>query len=208
MGNATFPPPPPAGVRARGFEGISCQHCPGEDYLLPDGTPDYMTTCSGHGMCIDGTTCECEEAWAGFSLDCSQLACPREEMTLADGTEANLPCTGVGTCYNDLVTLNASVTACNAEGVTSLTPSEHVVPPIDFVAFYVNCDERTMTIARCQCTGITQSAPMCAPITLEQGSIQVLGAAGRRANPSLWLSLVLSTVVATAIVCRPRGPHL
>ena len=55
-------------------------------YRLPDGSPDYSFTCSGHGVCIDGEMCQCEPAWDGFSADCSQLACPYDDVDQPDGT--------------------------------------------------------------------------------------------------------------------------
>jgi len=180
-------------------------HCPGENYLLPDGTPDYSITCSGHGTCIDGISCMCDSAWDGFSDDCSQLACPREDVTMQDGTVQQVHCSGVGACYNDVVALNAS---CDANGVSAATPPQYLLQPNDYVNFYVDCASSTMTIARCLCANTaTQSAPKCEAITLEEGNIVVLDPAGSRARPFPGLSTLLATALAVALL-RPLRRRL
>jgi len=190
------------GTATGGFEGIHCLHCPGENYLLPDGSPDYLMTCSGHGMCIDGISCMCESEWDGFSDDCSQLACPREDVTMQDGTIQQVHCSGVGACRNIVVEMGANA-SCGADGVSALTPRDFVQPPNDYVAFYVDCATARMTIAQCVCANTaTQSAPKCEPITLEEGNIVVIDPAASRARPFPGVSAMLATALAAALL-RP-----
>jgi len=134
------------------YSGIHCLHCPGAD------TTDYTTTCSGHGICIDGQYCRCEQAWNGFSTDCSQLACPSTaDASSTDGDSALQFCNGAGECYN---TVNSSVTC-------PTSASETV--GMDFVAQSLDCGAGTITIARCRCE-VGTIPPQCMAFTATEAT--------------------------------------
>jgi len=194
--NGTF-----TGTYTGGYTGIHCLHCPGEDPRGPDGEPDYSFTCSGHGRCIAGEYCECEPAWDGFSDDCSHLACPADPSE--DEDEERTFCTGVGECINaPLVQLNDTVTVCDENGESTLSPHEFVRPPNDWVARYVDCEARTMLIAQCSCPPM-RSIPFCGEITVEEGSLTVLGSpAASRVRPSAGASFAIAMAVAVAFLCN------
>ena len=183
-------------------------------------------TCSGHGVCIDGERCQCEAAWDGAPLglpaDCSQLACPSEDVAQTDGTTTKYYCSGVGMCINlPVQALNATVQACDENGNSPLVPDQYLEDGImmangevkffqshDYVAHYVECAARTMTIAKCDCPDPrTQVPPDCRPIILAEAEIRVLDSAARRAHPSSWgvlASLVAAMAVAAAVQTRDR----
>ena len=203
------------GGEATGFPGIHCLHCPGEDYRLPDGSPDYSMTCSGHGKCIDGESCLCEDEWDGyFSDDCSQLACPAEDVENDDGTTTKFFCSGVGQCANLPLTPLNGTASCDANGgYAGITPDQYLVAqgffPNDYVAYYVNCETRMMTIAKCECPDYsTQMPPDCQRIVLAEASITVLDGAARRVDASSSRALAtvaVATAFATAVVLRGRA---
>jgi len=188
-GNPYYCPLPTWSLQA--YAGIHCLHCPGENYRLPDGSPDYTRTCSGHGICIDGEYCQCEAAWNGFSDDCSMLACPRTEVESDTGETELQYCNGVGTCYN---TVNTSI-VCPAD------PSG-AVPNDDYVAYHVDCATNTMTLARCSCPpGFVQ--PRCAAFTATEAQNVLVTSPGTVAVQSqLLLTVVLAVSVAVFVNAR------
>ena len=161
------------------YSGIFCLKCPGEEL-----NSSYTTTCSGHGVCVDGKACLCDEAWAGFSDDCSQLACPAEEDSSAtDGSPALQSCNGVGTCYN---TVNSSI-SCPASAAETVG--------LDFVAQSLNCEANIITIARCECpTGFVR--PRCLALTATEATNVLVSHAARSAPGSMSLVVALVAVVA------------
>ena len=180
-GNPFFCPLPSWAIQ--NLSGVTCLHCPGEP------TDDLTLTCSGHGICKDGTECLCEAAWNGFSANCSQLACP---STVVPGSEPPVTqyCNGVGTCYN---TINSSV-SCPASAADTVG--------IDFVASYLDCDAGSITIARCSCPPGT-IPPSCNVFTAtEAGNELVTSAAAGAAAPSLLMSICLAFVASASLVRR------
>ena len=68
-------------------------------------------------------------------------------------------------------------------------------------------ETRTMTIAQCECPRQT-SVPMCAPISLEKGSITVIGSAfgspaAARVHGSPRMALMLAMVLGALFLWRP-----
>ena len=201
------------GEAVGGYVGIECLHCPGENPKTIDGRKDFTYTCSGHGVCIDGTTCQCEPNWAGFSSDCSQLACPTETVTDADGSVRQVFCSGVSpdACINPPAITITNGSACDADGNPVATPGPYLENPIDYVNFHVECATKKMIVAQCACTGITQAPPDCAPVQLKGDSLTVIDAANpRHRNRSggglAGLAVAVAAVGATLLLAvGPRG---
>jgi len=178
---------------------IYCLHCPSdrdangalqEAYKLDDGTPDYTSTCSGHGTCVAGLQCSCDPAWSGFTDDCSLLACPVELEEAVDGAARSNYCNGRADCLNQVFMLNGT-SALGAEEETGAisgtgTAQCHggdasTVHPADFVgdqwvAYDVDCGLQRLTVAYCDCpVGTTQ--PYCGDVILAAAQVTVLSAA-------------------------------
>ena len=112
-----FPPP-------------SCVHCPNDIFLEDD-----HRTCSDHGVCIDGVSCRCDEAWEGAT--CNLLRCTGP----VDG------CNDHGDCQNDLAPAPCTVTADGnltdaAEGLCSNLLD-------DCIAAYHDCPQRGVSNQVC-----------------------------------------------------------
>lgn len=85
----------------------SCRHCPDDIYL-----DDVHRTCSDHGVCVDGLTCQCDSRWTGDT--CDRLRCPCGDGTFPDvgrecadmldaaGEPKRGACNEYGTCINEL----------------------------------------------------------------------------------------------------------
>jgi hypothetical protein len=195
-----------------GYTGIRCEHCPGDEqdpkYLLPDGRPDFTYTCSGHGQCRDGTTCICEAEWSLDPDRCSLLSCPKEEVTLVDGSTDVAHCSGVGACINIKdVALNATTVACDSAGNPLVLPEQLTPPPIvpafDYIHYAIDCQARLMTIAQCDCPLPTQSAPKCEKINVAAAKLEVVGSAGRRGGVrSGAAAMFLGAVIAMVLSVR------
>lgn len=181
------------------YSDIQCLHCPGESPIGPNGLPDYTTTCSNHGYCIDGKRCECEQAWDGFSANCSQLACPTESANLHDGTLAPPEfCSGNGQCINTHEELSAP---CHAGGASVVSPDP---ADINRVAYHVDCAENEIIFARCDCdNNINFAAPHCVPISIATAEDEIFtDSASRTMQGRLIVTLLL---VACVIVARANG---
>ena len=181
-----FPPP-------------SCVHCPNDIFLEDD-----HRTCSDHGVCIDGVSCRCDEAWEGAT--CNLLRCTGP----VDG------CNDHGDCQNDLAPAPCTVTADGnltdaAEGLCSNLLD-------DCIAAYHDCPQRGVSNQVCDLPrspafsrllppspafsrllppSLTCSSSSCAPIRLTRAA----SSSARRTSaaldpPTLW--------AATAHCACPR----
>lgn len=180
------------------YSSIHCLHCPGEDPRTgPNGSlPDYTSTCSNHGICIDGSYCQCEPAWDGFSTDCSQLACPTTEEVQDDGSVVQSFCSGNGECYNTRV---ASV-SCPGGNPSAVNPSDYLpaLEQSDYVAYAVDCVAGEIVFARCQCINFNFASPKCELISVATAEDQIIesGVSTR----TMRSSLVALVIVAVTLV--------
>ena len=93
-----------------------------------------------------------------------------------------------------------------ADGNPVATPGPYLENPIDYVNYHVECETKTMIVAQCACTGITQAPPDCAPVQLKGDSLTVIDAA----HPSYrrgvgGMAVAIAAVGATLLVAgAPR----
>jgi len=184
---------------------ITCEHCPDDPPV--QNQSDYLVSCSGHGICIDGEYCQCEDAWSGFSTDCSMLACPITEEEDEDGNILEVFCSGNGACVNDR---NDSFT-CPAGGAAGVAanPSDFLPGGIDeddFVAYHVDCEENEIVYARCDCIGPRYVAPDCTFFVVQETEDIILSSDGRnsRVVPCPTVA-VLSAVTSLSVLLWRRS---
>ena len=107
----------------------TCQHCPTDTII------NRHRTCSDHGVCVNGITCQCDPEWAGVACDkleclnfcnykgdCTNEVAP-SACDLGNGTD---PTTGMCLAIEDNCV--AAYHDCPHKGISSQVPHPLVAP--------------------------------------------------------------------------------